>query len=168
MTFPGGITGDNPRDEPGATQSEGGYEAPPIEKAPQSNFEISAPQPPPPPGYPAGYPAPPGHPGGYPPPPPPPGSPTGYQTYPPPVGWGTDGQPVAAGTNGLAIASLVCSVIGVLCGIGSLIGVVLGFIAINQIKQTGQRGYGLAVAGIVVGAASMVIYLIWMITLAMT
>ena len=63
----------------------------------------------------------------------------------------------------MAIASLVASLIGVLCGIGSIVGIVLGVIALNQIKQTRQAGYGLAVAGIVVGAASLVISLIWTI-----
>lgn len=76
-------------------------------------------------------------------------------------------RPAVTNTNGLAIASLVSSVVGLLCGIGSLIGIILGVIALNQIKQTGQGGHGLAVAGIVVGAASMVISLAWMLTMAM-
>ena len=93
-------------------------------------------------------------PGSYPPPPPegyPPPPPSQGGGYPPPPA----GYPVAApaaGTNGLAIASLVCSVVGVLCGIGSIAGIVLGIIALNQIKQTGQGGRGLALAGIIVGA----------------
>ncbi len=53
--------------------------------------------------------------------------------------------------------------VGLLCGVGSIIGIVLGVVALNQIKQTRQGGYGLAVAGIVVGVASLVISLIWMI-----
>ncbi len=64
-------------------------------------------------------------------------------------------------TNNLAIWSLVASVIGVVCGIGSIVGIVLGIIALNQIKQTPQAGRGLAIAGIAVGAASLVISLIW-------
>lgn len=160
MTFPSGDTAGDPRDQ-APTPGEGGYEAPPIEQSPQSNFEM-----PPPPGYP-GYPPPP--PPGYPayPPPPP-----GYQATPPTSGWGDDtmsayDRPAVTNTNGLAIASLVSSVVGLLCGIGSLIGIILGVIALNQIKQTGQGGHGLAVAGIVVGAASMVISLAWMLTMAM-
>ena len=54
--------------------------------------------------------------------------------------------------------------VGLLCGMGSIIGIVLGAIAINQIKQTRQGGYGLAVAGIVVGVASLVISIVWMTT----
>ncbi len=57
----------------------------------------------------------------------------------------------------------MASVVGLLCGVGSIIGIVLGVVALNQIKQTRQGGYGLAVAGIVVGVASLVISLIWMI-----
>jgi Domain of unknown function (DUF4190) len=95
-----------------------------------------------PPGPPPGsYPPPPA--GGYPPPPPPGG---GY--YPP--------SP-AAGTNGMAIASLVCSLIGWLCGLGPILGVIFGFVALNQIKQSGQEGRGLALAGIVISIATIVI-----------
>jgi hypothetical protein len=43
------------------------------------------------------------------------------------------------------------------------VGIVLGIIALNQIKQRGQAGYGLAVAGIVVGATTLIISLIWTI-----
>jgi hypothetical protein len=62
----------------------------------------------------------------------------------------------------MAIFSLVASVVGLLCGVGSIIGIGLGVIAINQIKKTRQGGYGLAVAGIVVGVASLVISVVWM------
>lgn len=95
----------------------------------------------PPPGYPApGSP----HPGGY---------------YP----YAAGPQP---GNNGLAIASLITSLVGFLLtfvGFGwliSMVGIALGFIALNQIKQTGQSGRGLAIAGIVLGSAMFVISLI--------
>lgn len=39
-------------------------------------------------------------------------------------------------------------------------GIVLGAVALNQIKQTRQEGYGLAVAGIVVGVATLLVSLI--------
>lgn len=114
--------------------------------------------PPPPPGN---YPPPP--PGGSYPPPPPGGSyppPGGPGSYPPPGGYGGFEPAPTPSNNNLAIASLVCSVIGLFCGIGSIVGIILGFVAINQIKQTGQAGRGLALAGIIVGAASLVISLI--------
>lgn len=61
----------------------------------------------------------------------------------------------------MAIASLVASVLGLICGIGSIVGIVLGIIALNQIKERGQAGYRLAVAGIVVGATTLILSMIW-------
>jgi hypothetical protein len=54
-------------------------------------------------------------------------------------------------------------VLGLVCGIGPIVGIVLGVIAINQIKQTGQGGRGLALAGIIVGAVLLAIIVIWLI-----
>lgn len=76
------------------------------------------------------------------------------------------GQRPSAGTstNTMAIASLVTSIVGFapyFGGILSIVGIVLGSVALNQIKQTPQDGYGLAVAGIVVGITTLVIGLIW-------
>ena len=83
-------------------------------------------------------------------PPPPPG---GYGGVPPPPGgYGYPPPPQATGTNGWAIASLVCSVFGWLCVIGGILGIIFGFLALGQIKQTGQGGRGMAIAGIVIGA----------------
>ncbi len=62
-----------------------------------------------------------------------------------------------AKTNPLAIGALAASAIGLLCGIGSIAGIALGFVALNQIKRTGQPGHGLAVAGIAVGIVSLVL-----------
>lgn len=130
-------------------------------------------------GYPAaGYQPPPaGYPPPYPdpafPPYPDPGYgassyPSPYGAYPPaPNGYpGTDygyGAPVQQDTNTLAIASLVASIVGVCCGLGSIIGIVLGVVALNQIKQTRQGGHGLAVAGIAVGVVTLLISLAWSI-----
>lgn len=97
-----------------------------------------------PPGY-----GPPGYPGGYYPGP----DYGGYPPQPPLLG----GQP---GTNGLAIASLIASFTGLLCGIGSVVAIVLGAIALDQIKRTRQDGFGLAVAGIVIGIATLVVTLV--------
>jgi hypothetical protein len=55
------------------------------------------------------------------------------------------------GTNGLAIASLVCALAGLVTCIGAPLGIVLGHIAKNQIKVSGEDGDGLATAGLVVG-----------------
>lgn len=53
------------------------------------------------------------------------------------------------GTNGLAIASLVCAFIF------PLLGVIFGHIALNQINKTGQDGGGMAKAGLIIGYLSM-------------
>ena len=119
------------------------------------------------PGYPPPpYPGPPGYgAGSYPPPqygtpppgytPPPPGYgplPTGY----PASEYSAYGPP-AQKTNSMAIASLVASCIGFLCWLGSIAGIVLGIVALNQIKQTREGGHGLAVAGIAIGAVSLIV-----------
>jgi uncharacterized membrane protein len=62
-------------------------------------------------------------------------------------------RPQSTGTNRMAIASLVCSLFGWLCLIiGPILGLIFGFVALSQIRQTGQRGRGMAIAGIVIGA----------------
>jgi hypothetical protein len=76
------------------------------------------------------------------------------------------GQPVyvAPGgslTNGLAIASFVCSIIGFLF-VTFIVGIVLGFVARSQIRNstTGQKGDGLAIAGIVIGFAWLAFFVL--------
>jgi len=172
MTVAGGDSGENPRNESGQPVS-GGYEPPPIEHTPAYGDPYSPAYPPNPPGYPpagyvpAGYPPAGYSPGGYPPvgyPPvgyPAPGYPPGYSApgYPP-AGY----PPVPAGTNSLAIFSMIAAVLGLLplCGfLFSIAGGVLGAFAINQIKRSGQGGYGLAVAGIAVSVATLAIGLVF-------
>jgi hypothetical protein len=53
------------------------------------------------------------------------------------------------GTNGFAIAGFVCSFFSV---IGGILGIVFGAIALSQIKVSGQRGKGLAIAGLAIGS----------------
>jgi hypothetical protein len=69
-----------------------------------------------------------------------------YPAAPPPYGY------VGAGrTNGLAIASLVCSLAGLFTCISAPVGIVLGHVARRQILRSGEDGAGLATAGLVVG-----------------
>jgi hypothetical protein len=64
--------------------------------------------------------------------------------------------------NGLAIASLVCSCAGFLFFVPGVLGVIFGFIARSQIRQSGgtQGGDGLALAGILVGFAWIGLFVI--------
>ena len=64
--------------------------------------------------------------------------------------------PVEQRVNRLAVWSLVLSVI-MLGGLGSIAGIVLGVKARRRIQQTGERGSGLAMAGIVVGVITLVL-----------
>ena len=93
---------------------------------------------------------------------------------PPSPTWGSvppSGAPPPQSTNGLAVASLVCSVAGIVpffFGIPCVVGIVLGFVARNQIRQTGgaQPGRGLAVAGIAVGFSLIGLFLLLVIAAA--
>jgi Domain of unknown function (DUF4190) len=93
-------------------------------------------------------------PGQYPAGPYPPGQyPTGPVGYPPQFY-----APVMARTNPFAITSLVCGIVQFLLGVlvvGSILGaipaIVFGSIALKQIKLRGERGRGLAIAGLVLG-----------------
>ena len=60
-----------------------------------------------------------------------------------------------ARTNTLAIVSLVTSIIGI-----SLAGIICGHIALGQIKRTGEQGYGMALAGVIIGYVGFVVGII--------
>ena len=94
--------------------------------------------------------------------------------YPqPPYGNQWSGQPPQPGgyppmypppprqTNGMAIAALVSSFFL------APLGIVLGHIALSQIKRTGEDGRGLAIAGLVIGyiftALFLVMFVIWIV-----
>jgi uncharacterized RDD family membrane protein YckC len=84
---------------------------------------------------------------------------------PSPPGWPMHGYwgsvPFAAKTNGLAIASLVCSIGGLLfVGVPSVLGVILGFVSRSQVRRSAgsQTGDGLALAGIIVGFAVIALW----------
>jgi hypothetical protein len=74
------------------------------------------------------------------------------------------------GTNGKAIASLATSVAGLLfCGLPSIVGLILGIVAMRETKRTGQEGWGLALAGTIIGGlvtAGFVLYMLFFIGLA--
>lgn len=79
--------------------------------------------------------------------------PYGQMPYgPAPYGQAPYGHPYAPPprTNGLAIASLVLGILW-LYWIGSILALVFGYVAKNQIRERGEGGGGLATAGIVLG-----------------
>jgi prepilin-type processing-associated H-X9-DG protein len=78
------------------------------------------------------------------PPPPPPSAPHAYAPSVPPVK-----------TSGMAIASLILGILGIVsCGITSIIGLILGIVAMVRIRKSNGAlsGNGLALAGTIVSA----------------
>lgn len=69
--------------------------------------------------------------------------------YGPPPGYG--GYGAAAPTNSLAIVSLVLSLLGFIIGFTAIGGVICGHIARRQIRERGEQGDGLALAGLIIG-----------------
>ena len=69
-------------------------------------------------------------------------------------------------TSKMAIWSLVLSII-TLGGPGSLAGIALGLAARRRIAQTGERGHALAIAGIIIGALTLVAAIAYWAVLAM-
>ncbi|MFC8346509.1 DUF4190 domain-containing protein [Streptomyces sp. NPDC057280] len=93
--------------------------------------------------------------------PPPPGPhqpqgpyPQGPFTPPGPWGYGYGGYARPVPVNGVAIAALV---LGVLCFLPG-VGLVLGLIALAQIKKRGERGRGMAIAGSVLSVVGLVLW----------
>ena len=71
----------------------------------------------------------------------------------------TQYQPVPQSkTNTMAIVGFILSL--VCCGFG-FIGAILSGIALGQIKQSGENGKGLAIAGLVVGILSTIAGIIY-------
>jgi hypothetical protein len=86
----------------------------------------------------------------------PPAQPPGYP--------GTYGYPIQRPTNGFAIASLVLGIIW-LYWIGSILALIFGYVALKQIRERGEGGNGLAVAGIVLGWVAVGVLAIFLILL---
>ena len=105
------------------------------------------------------------------PPPLPPAAPPAWgpppPTYgPPPPGYGAPGYgppgyapygPPQRRTNGLAIASLCCGIVGCFYGVPAILAIVFGFIARSQIRRQPQEGSGMALAGIILGITWLVV-----------
>jgi hypothetical protein len=94
---------------------------------------------------------------------PPPGDP-----YGPPPGSPQYGQygyapqyPPSRNTNGMAIAALICGVLGFsTCGVTSILAVIFGHISLSQIRRNDEDGRGLGIAGLVLGYVAVAIGLL--------
>jgi hypothetical protein len=81
---------------------------------------------------------------------PPPASVPGYGAAP---GYGQPAPYVVAArpTNGLALASMIVALAGLVSCIGFPVGAILGHVALRQVRQTGEQGESYAKTGIIVG-----------------
>lgn len=101
--------------------------------------------------------------------PPPPGSPEGMSA--PPPGYRPYGALTPAPNSGMAIASLVLSLVGLVpifwaLQLPGLLGVIFGFVSRKQTRSGERRGAGLATAGIVLGFVMIAVsiwFWIWMV-----
>jgi len=82
---------------------------------------------------------------------------------------------VAGQTNSLAIISLVAGIgsffAHIIPGVGglavALVAVITGYMARNQIKQTGEQGMGMATAGMIIGIVHLVLIALGVIALVL-
>jgi hypothetical protein len=88
-----------------------------------------------------------------------------YPSYPPPSPSYPPPPPAGSRTNGLAVASLVLGIVW-LCGVGSILALIFGCVALSRIKRTGEGGRGMAIAGIVLGSIGAIVLVISIAALA--
>jgi hypothetical protein len=74
---------------------------------------------------------------------------------------------VPTGRNGLAIAALCCGIAGFIPLVG-VIAIVLGVVALHQLRAGFQRGRGMAVTGIVLGALTTLLWTAFIVIVVAT
>ena len=67
------------------------------------------------------------------------------------------GAPAQPGWNTMAIVAFIATFFI------SIVGIILGFIALSQIKRTGEQGRGLALAAIIIGFVALALGIIFTI-----
>ncbi|MDA1358260.1 DUF4190 domain-containing protein [Glycomyces luteolus] len=82
-----------------------------------------------------------------------------YAPYPQPPPYGYPYVPPRP-TNGMAIAAMICGIVGVCSPIG-ILALIFGNIAKRQIRETGDQGDGMATAGIVLGWIGVAATIFW-------
>ena len=71
--------------------------------------------------------------------------------------------PTGPKTNVLAILSLIASIVGfiwLLPFVGSLAGAIMGHLSLNQLKKSGEKGRGMALAGVIVGWVGLAFFIV--------
>lgn len=72
-------------------------------------------------------------------------------------------------TNELAMASLACGLVQFMFGpVVAIPAIVFGHVARQQIKRTGEQGAGLALAGLILGWAALILTIVLIVGLAMS
>jgi Domain of unknown function (DUF4190)/Septum formation len=75
---------------------------------------------------------------------------------PPASTWAEQAEPPPTGTDRMAVTSFVLGLLGIV-GISAILGIGLGIAALRRMRGTLQQGRGLAIAGIVLGSAWLVV-----------
>jgi hypothetical protein len=91
----------------------------------------------------------------------------------PPYGapaYGQYGQSRPRHTNGFAIASLVLGILGILGDflfgvgiVGSVLALIFGYVGRSQIRERGDSGGGMAIAGIVLGWIAVALFILFIL-----
>ncbi len=73
-------------------------------------------------------------------------------------------------TGGMAIASLILSIVGICCFVPAIVGLALGFMEINNIKngRSSAKGYGIARAAIIIAIVAILLDVAYWIYLIST
>ena len=72
-----------------------------------------------------------------------------------------------ARTNGLAIASLACGLAQFMFGpLATILAIVFGHVALHQVKRTGEQGACLALAGLILGWAAVILAVLLIVGVA--
>lgn len=88
----------------------------------------------------------------------PPYAPYAPYAAPPPYGYPPYVPPRP--TNGMAIAAMICGIVGVCSPIG-ILALIFGNIAKRQIRETGEQGDGMATTGVVLGWIGVAATIAW-------